>query len=67
MTRAQLFNINDVVSFKRFVEIPNMNVTNTLLFLLIKCENPLHGEGFSHFINKNNCVFAYVVDINLTS
>ena len=21
-------------------------------FLLIKCENPLHGKGFSHFINK---------------
>ena len=21
-------------------------------FLLIKCENPLHCKGFSHFINK---------------
>ena len=44
-------------------------------FLLIKCENPLQCEGFSHFINKNNSVFinknnsvfAYVVGINLTS
>ena len=31
---------------------------NTLLFLLTKCENPLHCKGFSHFISKNNSVFV---------
>ena len=36
-------------------------------FLLKKCENPLPCKGFSHFINKNNNVFAYVVGINLRS
>ena len=36
-------------------------------FLCKKCENPLHCKGFSHFINKNNSVFAYDVGIYLTS
>ena len=35
-------------------------------FLLIKCENPFNCKGFSHFINKNNSVLAYVVSIYLS-
>ena len=44
-------------------------IINTLLFLLIKCENPLQCKGISRFIikKKNNIVFAYVVGIYLAS
>ena len=45
-----------------------MNITNTLLFLLIKCEDPLPYKGFSHCINqKITSVYAYVVGIYLTN
>ena len=38
-----------------------IHITNTLLFLLIKSENP-------HILStKNNSVFAYVVGIYVTS
>ena len=45
--RVQLFKINNIFSY-RFVKISNMNITNTLLFLLTL-----------HFINKNNNVSAF--------
>ena len=48
------------------VQISNMNISNTLLFLVEKSVRILC-IGFSHFINKNNSVFAYVVSINVTS
>ena len=35
-----------------FVKQISAKVTNTLLFLLKKCENPLQCKGFSHFFNK---------------
>ena len=35
------FKINDVVSNLLKFQTLMMNITNTLLFLLIKCENPL--------------------------
>ena len=38
-----------------------MNITNTLLFLLIKFENPLQFILIQDSINKNNSIFAYVV------
>ena len=51
--RGQLFKISDGVS-SRFVKISNGNITNTLLFLLIKCENQI-------LSTKNNSVFAFEV------
>ena len=43
-----------------------MNIINTLLFLLIKCENPNAKD--SHILStKNKSEFASVVGIYLTS
>ena len=36
----------------KFVKQISAKVTNTLLFLLKKCENPLQCKAFSHFFNK---------------
>ena len=36
----------------KFAKQISAKVTNTLLFLLKKCENPLQCKGFSHFFNK---------------
>ena len=36
----------------KFVKQISAKVTNTLLFFVEKCENPLHCKGFSHFFNK---------------
>ena len=36
----------------KFVKQISAKVTNTLLFFVEKCENPLHCKGFSYFFNK---------------
>ena len=47
---------------KQFVKISNGNITNTLLFFIekIKCENPLHCKGFSHFFKEKITVYLLV-------
>ena len=42
----------------QFVNYVSTSKANTLIFLCIKCESPLHCKGFSHFFNKNNSVFV---------
>ena len=54
--------VNDLLKFQMAI----LQI-HCYFFFLIKCENPLHCKGFSHFINKNNSVFAKVVGIYLTS
>ena len=52
------------------LKISNSNITNTcaLLFLLKECENPLQIAKDSHNLStKNNSVFAFEVNIQLTS
>ena len=44
-----------------------MNITKTLLFLLIKCENLCNAKDSHILSTKNNRVFAYAVGIYLTS
>ena len=36
----------------KFVKQISAKVTNTVIFLLKKCENPLQCKGFSHFFDK---------------
>ena len=36
----------------KFVKQISAKVTNTLLFFVEKCENPLQCKGFSHFFNE---------------
>ena len=44
--------VQSIVSLNKFVKQISAKLTNTLLFLLKKCENPLQCKGFSHFFNK---------------
>ena len=44
------------------VKIINVNITNTLLFLLVKIEN--HAKDSYNFLNKNNNVFAWHISLN---
>ena len=53
MIRARLFKTNGVVS-QRVVKISNVNISNTPIFLLKKCEKLLHCKSFSHFFNKKD-------------
>ena len=68
-TWDRLFEINDVVSYMLlcFVIIQKVIITNTLLFLLEKCENPLHCKRFLYFFNKKYDVFGNVAGIYLRS
>ena len=47
-----------------------MNITNTLLFFVEKCQNPLHCKEppiSVIFSTKNNSVFVTLADICLTN
>ena len=69
---AQLFKINDIVSYD-LLKFQMAIFQIHCYFLLIKCKNPLPCKGFSmakdsHILStNNNSVFAYVVSIYLTS
>ena len=58
---GRLFEINKVVSLC-FVKVLNVNITNTLLFFVVKI-----AKDSNIFPTKNNGVFAYVVSIYLTN
>ena len=45
----------------KFVKQISAKVTNTLLFLLKKYENPLHCKGFSHFFQQKITVFVILM------
>ena len=64
--------VNDLLKFQMAIlqihfKISNGNSTNTVIFFLKKCENPLQCKGFfTFFSTKNNHVhvFACVVSNN---